>query len=303
MPNLPGVRAALPRGDPGRGDEHDGQPALHAARAGAPAHRLRGEAAVHRSGRSSRTPGRPPRRSAWTATRSSWSARATGTRRRSRSCSRRGRRGARGRDRPRERPRGDPLLERHDRAAQGRDAEPSQPDRQRPAVRRGDPGRGGRRADRRPALLPHLRADGDHERRPPLRRDDRDDAALRPRRLPRADREARGDAVLRRPADRAGARQAPGDRRRRPLLAADDHVGRGAARRRALQGGRRARRRADDPGLRDDRALAGHPRRPASTRRRAARSARRSPAPSAGSSIPRPARTPTAASSGSAGRR
>ena len=88
---------------------------------------------------------------------------------------------ARGRDRHRDRPRGAPLLERHDRAAEGRDAEPSQPDRQRPAVRRGDPGRGGRRADRRAAVLPHLRADGDHEHGPPLRRDDRDDAALRPR--------------------------------------------------------------------------------------------------------------------------
>ena len=49
----------------------------------------------------------------------------------------------------------------------------------------------GRRAGRRAAVLPHLRADGDHEQGLRARADDRDDAALRPRRVPRADRGAR----------------------------------------------------------------------------------------------------------------
>ena len=47
-------------------------------------------------------------------------------------------------------------------------------------------------------------------------RPDRDHAALRPRAVPRSDRRAQGDPDLRRAADRPGARQAPGDRRRRP---------------------------------------------------------------------------------------
>ena len=121
--------------------------------------------------------------------------------------------------------------------------------------------------------------------------------------VPRADRGAPGHDRLRRAADRARAGQAPRRRGPRPLLAADDHVGRRAARRRAGTRRRRPRRRADDPGLRDDRAQPRHPRRARSTARRAARSGRRWPGPSAGSSIPRPARTPSAASSGSAARR
>ena len=41
-----------------------------------------------------------------------------------------------------------------------------------------------RRADRLPAVLPHLRDDGDHEPGPAQRGDDRDHAALRPRPVP-----------------------------------------------------------------------------------------------------------------------
>ena len=94
----------------------------------------------------------------------------------------------------------------------------------------------------------------------------------------------------------------------RPLLAADDHVGRRAARRRA----RRRRSRSGsactvDPGLRHDRDQPGHPRRiPPSTAARPARSARRSPNtecrivdPETGEDVA----GATAASSGSAARR
>ena len=71
-----------------------------------------------------------------------------------------------------------------------------------------------RHPDRGPALLPHLRADRDHESGPPLGRDDRLDAAVRPRPVPGPDPGARDLAGLRRPADRARARQAPGGRQR-----------------------------------------------------------------------------------------
>ena len=148
---------------------------------------------------------------------------------------------------------------------------------------------------------------GDHEPRPAPGRDHGDDAAVRPRPVPRPDRGARGHARLRGAADRARAREASGGRRARRLLAHDDHVRGGAARRGALRGGREAHRRDHDPGLRPDRDLAGHPlhlRRARGQGR--ARSARRCRTPSAGSSTRSQARTspPTAAaSSGSAGRR
>ena len=132
------------------------------------------------------------------------------------------------------RPRRPAVLERDHRAAEGRDAHPSQPDRERPADRRGVQDHRGRRPDRRPALLPHLRADRDHEPRHPQRGDRRDDAAIRPRAVPVADRAAPGDARQRRPADRPRPGQAPGDRRRRPLEPAPDHVRRRPARRRAV---------------------------------------------------------------------
>ena len=153
--------------------------------------------------------------------------------------------------------------------AQGRDADPPQPGRQ----PRADPGRvpdrAGRHADRRAAVLPHLRDDRDHEPGPARRGDDRHDAALRPRPVPRADRRARRHPRLRRAADRARARQAPGGRRARPLLGADDHVGRRAARRRARRHGRRADRLQRDPGLRPDRDQPGHARDPPRRREQA----------------------------------
>ena len=67
------------------------------------------------------------------------------------------------------RPRGAAVLERHDRPAEGRDAHARQPRREPDP----DPGRvrtrGGRRPGRRPAVLPHLRADRDHEPGPAQR--------------------------------------------------------------------------------------------------------------------------------------
>ena len=126
-----------------------------------------------------------------------------------------------------------PVLERDHGPAEGRDADPSQPDRERPADRRGLPDHRGRRARRLPPVLPHLRADGDHEPRPAQRGDRRDPPPLRPRPVPGPDRRARGHARQHRAADRAGPRQAPGRRRRRPLQPAADHVGSGAARRRS----------------------------------------------------------------------
>ena len=168
------------------------------------------------------------------------------------------------------------------------------------------PGR--RRPDRRAAVLPHLRDDGDHEPGPARRGDDRDDAALRPRAVPRPDRGARRHPRLRRAADRAGAGQAPGGRRPRPLVAARRSCP--ARRRSARELAEAVAERIDckrDPGLRADRDQPGHPRDPPRRREQGrARSARRCRAPSAGSSTPRPARTSpraSAASSGSAARR
>ena len=148
-------------------------------------------------------------------------------------------------------------------------------------------------ADRRAALLPHLRADGDHEPRPAPRGEARDDAALRPRAVPRPDRAPPGHARLRRPADRPRARQAPGCRGPRPVLARGDHVGRGAARGRALRAGLRAHRLRRHPGLRPHRDQPGDPLRAAGPRAQPARLDRPAAArtPSAGSSIPRAART------------
>ena len=121
------------------------------------------------------------------------------------------------------------VLERHDRPAQGRDAHSREPGRQ----PRPDPGRvrdlRRRRPGRCPALLPHLRADGDHEPGPPLWGDDRLDAALRPRPVPGPDPGARDLAALRCAADRPRARQAPGGRRARPLVGQDRDVRRRAA--------------------------------------------------------------------------
>ena len=70
-----------------------------------------------------------------------------------------------------------------------------------------------RHAHRRPAALPHLRPDRGHERGPAQRRDARDDAALRPRGLPRASsRSTASTQAFLVAADRARAGQAPARR-------------------------------------------------------------------------------------------
>ena len=146
-------------------------------------------------------------------------------------------------------------------------------------------------------------------------------AALRPRGLPAHHPGPQDHPRVRRAADPAGAGQAPAGRPVRPVVADLDPLRRRAAGRAARPGrpgpaaqGRRHRRHRR-PGLRHDRAVprlahhartrAASPRASAATCRRA-RSATRSPTPSAGSSTPVPARTPptaSAASCGSAARR
>ena len=95
-----------------------------------------------------------------------------------------GRRGARGRDRPGSRPRRAAVLERHDRPAEGSHADAPQPRREHLPDAGGASHARGRPCHRRAAVLPHLRHGRDHERAPAPRRDDRDDAAVRPRGLP-----------------------------------------------------------------------------------------------------------------------
>ena len=78
-----------------------------------------------------------------------------------------------------------PVLERHHRPAQGRDAHPPQPGREHPAVRGGVRRALGRRSTPgRPAVLPHLRHGRDHEPGPLHGRDRRHAAALRSRVVP-----------------------------------------------------------------------------------------------------------------------
>ena len=122
------------------------------------------------------------------------------------------------------------VLERHDRAPQGRHAHAPQPRGEPLPVRaRATHRRVGRR-DRGAPVLPHLRADARAQRRPAARRAHRHDAALRPRAIPRGDRAARDHGLLRRTADRARARQAPARRSARPLEPALRHERRRAAR-------------------------------------------------------------------------
>ncbi len=99
-------------------------------------------------------------------------------------------------------------VERHDGFRQGGAADAAQPGRQRPAVRRGDQHHRGRRDDRRPALLPHLRVDGPGEPRAPQGRHGGHDAAVRPGGVPDPPAGASRDVRLPRAADRAGAREA-----------------------------------------------------------------------------------------------
>ena len=208
--------------------------------------------------------------------------------------------------RPGRRPRRAAVLERHDRRLEGRDADAPQPRREHGADPLGAPDRRGRRADRRAAVLPHLRPDRRAQPRALAGRDDRHDGALRHGGVPRPARAPPRHARAHRAAGRARAGEGAGRRGPRPRAARRD-LGRRAARRRDGRAGGRAARRADPPGLRDDGGEPGHAhrgRRGARGRRTRARSGRCCRAPRGGSSTPTAARTPTAtASSGSAARR
>ena len=213
------------------------------------------------------------------------------------------------RDRPAGRPRRAALLERHDRAAQGRDAHPPQPRRQPlPAAGRAPDRR------RRHAASASCRSSTSTGMTVIMNLALRAGATIVT--MPRFDLEqfldllagACGDATLRRPADRPRPGQAPAGRRVRPLGAAHDHA-RGAAPLggRAAEAAARAPRLQRDPGLRPDRDQSGDPRDP----RRPSEIKPGSigqplPTPNAGSSTRTPARTSapaSAASSGSADRR
>ena len=163
----------------------------------------------------------------------------------------------------------------HDRQPQGRDADPSQPGRQ----RRADPAGAGRAARRRRhrdhAVLPHLRNDGVAQRRSACAGAPGDDAQLRSRRVPRQHPEPQGHRRLHRAAGGGRARQASVGEQLRPVVAA-----RGAVRRRTAGRGSRPRRRrphrlSRGAGLRHDRA---QPRQPLHSvgRRQASRRVRRS---------------------------
>ena len=183
------VRRRVSRRRPRRRDEHDRQRALHGRGGRVPAaHRRcplpRDRPGTRRAG--ARGGAQPP-----ASRRSSRSATPPG-RRRSRTCSRR-------RGLPRRGRRIDPatprrraaVLERHDRAPQGRHADAPQPRREPLPVRARAAHRRDRPRDRGAAVLPHLRADARAQRRAAARRDDRHDAPLRPRAVPRGDRAAR----------------------------------------------------------------------------------------------------------------
>ena len=101
------------------------------------------------------------------------------------------RRRARARDRPRRGPRRAAVLERHHRTAEGRDADAPQPGREPLPVQ---PTAATRPRGPLIGFLPFFHIYGQtvvHERLPARRADDRDDAPLRPRPVPAADRGAR----------------------------------------------------------------------------------------------------------------
>ena len=143
-------------------------------------------------------------------------------------------------------------------------------------------------------VLPHLRDDGDHEPGPARRCDDRDHAALRPRAVPGPGRGPSGQprAFIVPPIALALAKH-PAVEGRDLSSIRHDHVAAPPARSRAERAARRAARHVREPGLRADRDQPRHARRSRSSPAPSgpARSGRRFPAPSAGSSIPRPART------------
>ena len=117
----------------------------------------------------------------------------------------------------------------HDGQSQGRDADPSQPGRQ----RRPDPPGAGRAARRRRhrdhAVLPHLRNDGVAQRRPACAGAPGDDAQLRSRGVPRQHPEPQGHRRLYRAAGGGRAGQTSVGEQLRPVVAARDSVRRGTA--------------------------------------------------------------------------
>ena len=210
---------------------------------------------------------------------------------------------------PGRRPRGRrraPLLVGHDRSAERRDAHALQPRRQhrpgapdlRPPRARGDA--------LVPPVLPHLRHAGADEHGTLDGRHDRDDAAVRPPAGARARADLQGDALLRRAAGGAGARQASDRRAVRHVERRPDLLRRRPARRRARRRGRGPREVRCRPGLRHDRAQPGQPCHAGGHVQARHVRHHRSRTPRSGSSTPPPARTAASArraSCGCAGRR
>ena len=260
LPEHPRVRRGLPRGRVRRRRRHDDQPDVRRTRDPPPAPRRRRPAARHRGAVPRGRPGgrRGHRRRGDLRHR-------RGHRRRPLVDRADGRAARRAGARRRERDRRAALLLRHDRGLQGRDADASQPGRQRGA----DAGRrraARRRDDRgRAAVLPHLRHAGADELRTARGRHDRHAAALRPRAVPLGPPGVRRHPVVRRPADRRRDGQAPARGQLRHVQARAGLLGRGAAVGRAGPGGRETPRLRGGPGLRHDRAVTGlahHARRP-----------------------------------------
>ena len=141
-------------------------------------------------------------------------------------CRRAARRTGAGRSRRRRRA---AVLVGHDRPGEGRHAHAPQPRLEHRADTRRGHGARGRRLRRGAAVLPHLRHAGAHEHGPAGRRHDRHDAALRSRAVPVVASGASPHARVRRAADGRRAGEASRRRQLRPLRAAVDPLGRGAA--------------------------------------------------------------------------
>ncbi len=264
------------------------------------AHARRGRQAARDRGREGRDRGRAAARRGRRGRGSSGCSRSSRSRRGSGDARRRRRRSG-------ARPRRAAVLERHDRPLEGRDAHPPQPRREHGADPRDPPDRRRRRADRRCCRSSTSTA------RPSSSTSGSSQGATIVT-MPRFDMGAFLDLLERHRVTRAhvappvvlGLAKAPGVEGRDLALRV---VISGAAPLDADTANRasRAARRARPPGLRDDRGEPGDAlrrRRGARPTRTRARSAAWSAAPRAGSSTPRPARTPTAtARSGSAVRR
>ena len=133
------------------------------------------------------------------------------------------------------------LLERDQRAAQGRDADPPRVRGERGAAGVRDPVPQRRPGARRRTVLPRRGLRGGGERDAARRRHAGDDAALRRRAVPRTDRALPRHGHDRGPADRPRPGQAPRRRRRGPAVAALHRLRCRPARRRRAAGRRRPR--------------------------------------------------------------